>query len=72
MCTSSTALAQVALSFGANDIQGTVVEEKIAHAAGAVTPTEEKIADLVRVIQEAGKTPVQRDTFYNELRRWDP
>jgi aminodeoxyfutalosine synthase len=68
----STPLAQVGLSFGANDIQGTVVEEKIAHAAGAVTPTEEKIADLVRVIQEAGKIPVQRDTFYNELRRWDP
>ena len=67
----STPLAQVGLSFGANDIQGTVVEEKIAHAAGAVTPTEEKVADLVRVIQEAGKVPVQRDTFYNELRRWD-
>ena len=41
----STPLAQVALHFGANDIQGTVVEEKIAHAAGAVTPTEEKVAD---------------------------
>ena len=67
----STPLAQVALSFGANDIQGTVVEEKIAHAAGAVTPTEEKIADLVRVIREAGKVAVQRDTFYRELRRWD-
>ena len=44
----STPLAQVALHFGANDIQGTVVEEKIAHAAGAVTPTEEKVASLVR------------------------
>ena len=41
----STPLAQVALHFGANDIQGTVVEEKIAHAAGAVTPTEEKVGD---------------------------
>lgn len=68
----STPLAQVALSFGANDIQGTVVEEQIAHAAGAVTPTEEKVEALVRVIQEAGKVPVQRDTFYRELRRWDP
>ncbi len=67
----STPIAQVGLSFGANDIQGTVVEEKIAHAAGAVTPTEEKVADLVRVIEQAGKIPVQRDTFYNELRRWD-
>jgi aminodeoxyfutalosine synthase len=68
----STPLAQVALHFGANDIQGTVVEEMIAHAAGAVTPTEEKVADLVRVIREAGRIPVQRDTFYNELRRWQP
>jgi len=67
----STPLAQVALHFGANDIQGTVVEEKIAHAAGAVTPTEEKVATLVRVIQEAGRVPVQRDTFYTPLRRFD-
>jgi aminodeoxyfutalosine synthase len=67
----STPLAQVALHFGANDIQGTVVEEKIAHAAGAVTPTEEKVSSLVRVIQEAGRVPVQRDTFYAPLRRFD-
>ena len=43
----STPLAQIALHYGANDIQGTVMEEKIAHAAGAVTPQEEKINDLV-------------------------
>ena len=61
----STPLAQVALHFGANDIQGTVVEETIAHAAGAVTPTEEKVAALVRLIREAGRIPVQRDTHYN-------
>jgi aminodeoxyfutalosine synthase len=67
----STPLAQVALHFGANDIQGTVVEETIAHAAGAVTPTEEKIASLVRVIREAGRVPVQRDTHYNVIRRFD-
>src|SRR6185503_11319513 len=67
----STPLAQVALHFGANDIKGTVVEEKIAHAAGAVTPTEEKVATLVRVIQEAGRVPVQRDSFYNVVRRFD-
>jgi len=67
----STPLAQVALHFGANDIQGTVVEETIAHAAGAVTPTEEKVADLVRVIREAGRVPVQRDSFYNVVRRFD-
>src|SRR3954467_5502870 len=67
----STPLAQVALHFGANDIQGTVVEETIAHAAGAVTPTEEKVASLVRVIREAGRVPVQRDTHYNVLRRFE-
>jgi aminodeoxyfutalosine synthase len=67
----STPLAQVALHFGANDIQGTVVEEKIAHAAGAVTPTEEKVASLVHVIREAGRIPVQRDTFYTKLRTFD-
>jgi aminodeoxyfutalosine synthase len=67
----STPLAQVALHFGADDIQGTVVEETIAHAAGAVTPTEEKVASLVRVIREAGRVPVQRDTHYNVIRRFD-
>ncbi len=68
----STPLAQVALHFGANDVQGTVVEEKIAHAAGAVTPTEEKVEALVRLIREAGRMPVQRDTFYaTPLRRFD-
>ena len=64
----STPLAQVALHFGANDIQGTVMEEQIAHAAGAVTPQEERIADLVALIREAGRVPVQRDTLYNPVR----
>ncbi|HSD02448.1 MAG TPA: aminofutalosine synthase MqnE [Gaiellales bacterium] len=64
----STPLAQVALHFGANDIQGTVMEEQIAHAAGAVTPQEEKIKSLVSLIREAGRVPVQRDTLYNALR----
>ena len=67
----STPLAQVALHFGADDVQGTVVEEQIAHAAGAVTPTEEKVEALVRLIREAGRIPVQRDTFYAPLRRFD-
>jgi len=64
-------LAQVALHFGANDIQGTVVRETIFHSAGAVTGTERKIDELVRVVREAGRIPVQRDTYYNELRRWE-
>jgi aminodeoxyfutalosine synthase len=63
-------LAQVALHFGADDVQGTVVREEIFHAAGATTPTEQKLEELVRVVREAGRVPVQRDTLYNELRRW--
>jgi aminodeoxyfutalosine synthase len=63
-------MAQVALHFGANDVQGTVVREEIFHAAGACTGTEQKIGELVRFIQAAGRIPVQRDTLYNELRRW--
>jgi aminodeoxyfutalosine synthase len=63
-------LAQVALHFGANDVQGTVVREEIFHAAGARTETEQKIEELVRVVKAAGRVPVQRDTLYNELRRW--
>jgi aminodeoxyfutalosine synthase len=63
-------LAQVALHFGANDVQGTVVREEIFHAAGATTETEQKIPELVRFITSAGRVPVQRDTLYNELLRW--
>jgi len=63
-------LAQVALHFGADDVQGTVVREQIFHAAGATTPTEQKLDELVRVVRDAGRVPVQRDTLYNELRRW--
>jgi aminodeoxyfutalosine synthase len=63
-------LAQIALHFGANDVQGTVVREEIFHAAGASTETEQKIEDLVRFVRAAGRIPVQRDTLYNELRRW--
>jgi aminodeoxyfutalosine synthase len=63
-------LAQVALHFGANDVQGTVVREEIFHAAGARTETEQKIPELVRFVRDAGRIPVQRDTLYKELRRW--
>ena len=64
-------LAQVALHFGADDVQGTVVREEIFHAAGARTETEQKIEELVRVVHAAGRIPVQRDTLYRELRRWE-
>lgn len=63
-------LAAVALHFGANDVQGTVVREEIFHAAGARTETEQKIEELVRFVKEAGRIPVQRDTLYKEIRRW--
>ena len=64
-------LAQIALHFGANDVQGTVVREEIFHAAGAKTETEQGIDELVRYVREAGRTPVQRDTLYDAVRRWD-
>jgi aminodeoxyfutalosine synthase len=63
-------MAQLALHLGANDVQGTVVREKIFQAAGATSGTEQKIPELVRFIKDAGRIPVQRDTLYNELRRW--
>ncbi len=63
-------LAAVALHFGANDVQGTVMRESIFHAAGARTETEQKVDQLVRFVREAGRVPVQRDTLYRELRRW--
>jgi len=61
--------AQVALSFGADDIDGTVVHEKIYHEAGAETPQEMCVADLERLIREAGRIPVERDTLYHRIER---
>ena len=65
-------LAQVALAFGADDVQGTVGREQVFHAAGARTETEQAAGRLVRHIQAAGRIPVERDTLYNELRRSFP
>jgi len=62
-------LAQVALSFGADDIHGTVTEEKITHAAGAETPKALSVEEIVRLIRETGRAPIERDTFYNEIVR---
>jgi aminodeoxyfutalosine synthase len=61
--------AQLALSFGADDIDGTVVHEKIYHDAGSDTPQELTVADLRRLIEEAGRIPVERDTLYREVVR---
>jgi len=62
-------LAQVALSFGADDFDGTVVEEKITHRAGATTPQGLTVSELVRLIEETGTIAVERDTVYNEVKR---
>ncbi len=62
-------IAQVALRFGANDLDGTVVEEKIYHDAGATTPEHLSRADLERLIRAAGRVPVERDTLYNRVDR---
>jgi aminodeoxyfutalosine synthase len=61
--------AQVALSFGADDIDGTVVHEKIYHEAGAETPQEVTVAEIERLIREAGRVPVERDTLYHRVER---
>jgi aminodeoxyfutalosine synthase len=61
-------LAQVSLQFGVDDIDGTIVEEKITHSAGATTEESMTKEELVHLIKNAGYTPVERDTLYNELR----
>jgi aminodeoxyfutalosine synthase len=62
-------IAQVALRFGADDIDGTVIEEKIYHDAGASTPQGMRRTDLMRLIREAGREPVERDTLYRPVIR---
>ena len=62
-------VAQVALRFGANDIDGTVVEEKIYHEAGATTSQSMRRGELLRLIRLAGRTPVERDTLYRPVTR---
>jgi aminodeoxyfutalosine synthase len=61
-------VASVALNFGADDMDGTVGGEKIAHDAGAMTPMTLAKDRIIRIISDAGKIPVERDAFYNPLR----
>ena len=61
--------AQVALSFGADDIDGTIVHETIYHEAGAETPQEMSVGEIRRLITEAGRDPVERDTLYHRVDR---
>ena len=60
-------MAQVALSHGADDVHGTIIEEHIFHMAGARTPQLQTERDLVRAIREADRDPVQRNTFYEPI-----
>jgi len=60
-------LAQIALSYGADDLHGTIGEEKIFHMAGAQTPKGQTRGNLEHAIREAGREPVQRDTFYEPI-----
>ena len=62
-------MAQVALSYGADDLHGTIVEEHIFHMAGAKSPQMTAEKELVKAIREAGREPVQRNTFYEPIRR---
>jgi aminodeoxyfutalosine synthase len=62
-------IAQIALRFGADDLDGTVIEEKIYHDAGATTPQGMTRKELCRLITEAGRIPVERDTLYNAVTR---
>ena len=65
------AVSQIALHFGVNDIEGTVVREKIYHAVGAHTPQGMTLAQLLTLIRGAGKKPAERDSFYNVIHEFD-
>ncbi|MFD3260336.1 aminofutalosine synthase MqnE [Paenibacillus lentus] len=64
-------LTQVALTFGASDVHGTIIKERISHAAGALTPEGLTRKELIWLIQGAGRIPVERDTFYNEIKIYE-
>jgi aminodeoxyfutalosine synthase len=64
-------LAQVALSYGADDLHGTILEEHIFHMAGAKTPQLQTETEMIKAIRETGRIPVQRDTFYRPVKVWD-
>ena len=64
-------LAQVALSYGADDLHGTIIEEHIFHMAGATSPQLQTEADMIKAIREAGRIPVQRNTYYEPIKVLD-
>jgi aminodeoxyfutalosine synthase len=61
-------IAQLALMFGADDLDGTIIEEKITHSAGALSANALTRAQLVNLIEKAGKVPVERDSFYRPVK----
>lgn len=63
-------IAQLSFNFGADDIDGTVVEEKIMHAAGAISQKGITKEDLIQLVKEAGFIPTERDTIYNVIREF--
>ncbi|HEY2391289.1 MAG TPA: aminofutalosine synthase MqnE, partial [Candidatus Angelobacter sp.] len=62
-------IAQISLRFGADDLDGTVIDEKIYHDAGATTPQGMRRQELVRLIEEAGREAIERDTLYRPVTR---
>ncbi|MFT9848988.1 aminofutalosine synthase MqnE [Aneurinibacillus sp. REN35] len=65
-----TQLTQMALSFGSSDVHGTLVEERISHAAGALTQSGLTRDELLWLVKGAGKQPIERDTFYNIIKKY--
>ncbi|HUF70473.1 MAG TPA: aminofutalosine synthase MqnE [Longimicrobiales bacterium] len=63
-------VSQVALHFGVDDLEGTVARERIYHEAGAHTPEGLSFDEIVRLIRDAGKRPVERSVLYEEVREW--
>jgi aminodeoxyfutalosine synthase len=64
-------IAQAGLWSGADDLDGTIVEEKIVHMAGARTPVGLTVPELLRLIRDAGRVPIQRDSVYNAVRTFE-
>lgn len=64
-------VAQVALSFGADDLDGTIIKENIMHAAGAGVKAGLTAGEMVRLIKHAGFIPVERDSFFRQIRIWE-
>lgn len=63
-------VAQIAQHYGADDMHGTVIEENITHMAGALAPQEYKAPEICHLIWAAGRIPVERDSLYNEVKRY--